>query len=779
LGALHNLPVELSSFVGRARELEELQKMLGSTRLLTLTGIGGAGKTRLALKLAASVAEGYPEGVWLVALGPVLEESLLSQAVASVLDIRERSGESLEASLARHLRDRRALLVLDGCEHLVDTCARLVELMLGSGRELTILTTSQEALRVPGELIWRAPSLSLPPSDGDPGVASLMESEAVRLFVARAALVQSGFTPNTNNGPVIARICRRLDGLPLAIELAAAQIRLMPLTELELRLQDRFRLLTGGSRTALARHQTLRATVDWSYDRLDPSEQALFRRLAVFSGTFDVEAAEAVCGGPPVPPDVLGCLSRLVDRSMVGVIDASGGMGRYQLLETLRQYGQERLRDNGDEHIRRRHAEYFATLAQKRGALMGTAQSASLAGLELDQDNLRAALTWALANDQDLALQLAAALGPYWYMRGSLTEGHEWLAAATAASSTPSPTLARALVHAGWVAYWQSDYERSRGLAEQGLAVARELGAAMEIGIAVTLLGVAFHMADEDFEAARRCYAEAYDIRSRLNDERGVASSLNNLALIEYDVGNYETAESLAEDALVRVGLLGDRRDWANGLDSLARIVLERGKYAEARQYHSECLALAQELGDRVDTADALDGLARVAIAEGAPERALTIAGAAHTLRDRIGYETPKPWRPGLQKSIDTARAQLTPQAASAAWDRGTRLSEQQAVLVALHQELPLTRSSPSQSTIPYPSGGGQGGSLLTPRELEIAALIAAGLSNKQLAQRLKISERTADAHLEHIRTKLDVHSRAQIAAWFTQNGLLITEASR
>ncbi len=731
------------------------------------------------LKLAASVADDYPEGVWLIALGPVLEQSLLSQAIASVLDIRERSGESLDATLARHLRERRALLVLDGCEHLVDACARLVELMLASGRELTILTTSQEALRVPGEVMWRVPSLSLPTSHGDPGIASVMDSEAARLFVERAALVQPGFTLNPHNGLVIARICRRLDGLPLAIELAAAQTRMLPLTELELRLQDRFRLLTGGSRTALARHQTLRATVDWSYDRLDPSEQALFRRLAVFTGTFDVEAAEGVCGGSPVPADVLGCLSRLVDRSMVSVINGSGGMGRYQLLETLRQYGQERLRDDGDENTRRRHTEYFATLAEKRGGLMGTAQSASLAGLELDQDNLRAALTWALANDEDLALQLAAALGPYWYMRGSLTEGHEWLAAATAASSTPSPTLARALVHAGWVAYWQSDYERSRELAEQGLAVARELGAAVEIGIAVTLLGVAFHMADEDFDAARRCYAEAYDIRLRLNDERGIASSLNNLALIEYDLGNYEIAELLGEDALARVGLLSDQRDWANGLDSLARIVLERGKYAEARQYHSECLALAQELGDRVDTADALDGLARVAAAEGAPERALTIAAAAHTLRDRIGYETPKPWRGRLQRSIDAARAQLAPQAADAAWDQGSRLSEQQAVLVALYQELPRRTPSSTQSTIPFPAGVGQCGGLLTPRELEIAALIAGGLSNKQMARRLKISERTADAHLEHIRTKLDVHSRVQIAAWFTQNGVRLTEASR
>jgi non-specific serine/threonine protein kinase len=761
------LPVELSSFVGRAQELEELRKMLGSTRLLTLTGIGGAGKSRLAFRLAAAVAADYPDGVRLVSLGPVLDASLLSQAIASVLDVRERSGESLEASLSRHLRDRGALLVFDGCEHLIDACARLVELLLGSSHHLTILTTSQEALRVPGEVIWRVPSLSLPASDGESRIASLMESEAVRLFVDRASLVQHGFSLTEQNGPLIALICRRLDGLPLAIELAAAQIRLMPPIELENRLQDRFRLLTGGSRTAMARHQTLRATVDWSYDRLDRPEQALFRRLAVFSGSFDLEAAEAVCGGSPVPIDVFGCLSRLVDRSMVGVQDGVRGTGRYRLLESLRQYGQERLTDSGDEHVRRRHAEYYASLAQKGSdGLVGAAQAASLAGLEFDQDNMRAALTWALGNDRDLALHLAAALGPYWYMRGSLTEGHEWLATAIAASSTPSPTLARALTHAGWVAYWQGDYERSRTLAERGLAVARDLGDAIEIARAVNLLGGVFHIADEDFDAARRCYAEAYEIRSSLSDHWGMASSLNNLALAEYDAGDYETAESLMRDALAQVDALGDQRARANALDSLARIVLERGKDAEARRYHSECLALAQQLGDKVDTADALDGLARVAVAEGASERALTIAGAAHALRDRIGYETPKPWRRRLQKSIDAARADISPKVAATAWERGTRLNEQQAVLLA------LARAEAD-------SGDGRGGGLLTPRELEIAALVAVGLSNKQMAIRLKISERTADAHVEHIRTKLDVHTRVQIAAWFTQNGLVLADSSR
>ena len=736
--------------------------MLRSTRLLTLTGIGGAGKTRLALRLAAAVVADYPEGVWLVSLGPVLEERMLSQAIASVLDVRERSRESLEASLFRHLHDRQALLILDGCEHLVDACARLVELMLGSSPELTVLTTSQEALRVPGELIWRVPSLSLPVNDGEAGIDPLIDSEAVRLFVERAVLVQLGFSLNQQNGPVIARICRRLDGLPLAIELAAAQIRLMPPNELEVRLEDRFRLLTGGSRTALARHQTLRATVDWSYLRLDPAEQALFRRLAVFAGSFDLEAVEAVCGGTPVPPDVLGCLSRLVDRSMVGVQDSPGALGRYQLLETLRQYGQERLADSGDENVRRRHSEHYGALAQRASdGRVGASQSASLAGLEPDQDNLRAALTWALGNDRDLALRLAAALSPpNWHLRGSLIERHEWLAAATAAISVPSPILARALTHGGWIAFWQGDYERSRALAKEGLTIARDLGAASETALAVNLLGVLFHVADEDLEAARPCFSEAYDIRLKLKDHRGIASTLNNLALIEYDAGAYETAESLGHQALDQVDALGDRLVRGILLDTLARVVLDRGKRDEARRFHSESLALAQELGDKAEMIDALDGLARVAVAEGDPARALTIAGAAHGLHDRIGYETPMPWRRRLQRSIDSARAGLGPEAASAAWERGTRLRERDAVLLAL--ETPATMQGAPERGVP---------STLTAREREIAALIAEGLSNKQIATRLQISQRTVDAHVEHIRTKLDVHSRVQIAAWANQHG--------
>jgi predicted ATPase/DNA-binding CsgD family transcriptional regulator len=762
-----------------------LERLLSTTRLLTLTGIGGSGKTRLALKLAAAAAERYPDGIWLVALGPVLDESLLSQAVASVVDVRERSAESLEQSLSRHLADRTALLILDGCEHLVDACAMLVELILASGHALTVLATSQEALRVPGEVSWRVPSMSLPDPGADLPSDRLLHSEAVRLFVERARLVQPAFALGDQVGPVVGRICRRLDGLPLAIELAAAQLRLMTATELELRLQDRFRLLTGGSRTAIARHQTLRATVDWSYEHLDAGEQALFRRLTVFAGSFSLEAVEAVCGGPPVAADVLGGLTRLVDRSMVSVQQGAGANGRYLILETLRQYGQERPRDSGDDDVRRRHLEYFGTLAiESDGQLLGPAQSVWLQRLEQEQDNLRAALTWALANDQPLGLRMAAALGPFWYMRGLLTEGHDWLTAAVAASASPNATLARALSHAGWVAYWQGDYERSRSLAQRSLAMARELDDPMEIARAVNLLGGIYQIADEDVEAARRCYAEALSIRERIDFVWGVASARNNLALASYDAGHYHEAQRLLEQSLREIDSIGDRRARANSLDSLARVVFELGRYEDARRYHSECLAVAQELGDKVNTADALDGFTRLSVAAGHPEQALVLAGAARAIRDRIGYETPKPWRRRLQGSIDAGRAALPSDQAAAAWERGSKLSEQQAVLLALSQELPVKAPSPAGGGqgggSPSPLvGEGRGGGPLTPRELEIAALVAAGLSNKQMAQRLKISERTADAHVEHIRTKLDVHSRAQIAAWFAQNSLVLSDALR
>jgi predicted ATPase/DNA-binding CsgD family transcriptional regulator len=763
-GVATNLPARLSSFVGRERELTELAPLLSASRVLTLTGTGGSGKTRLALELARGVAPNYPDGVWLISLGPVLEDGLVVQTLASVLDVRERSGESLLASVSKHLRNRRALMILDGCEHLVDRCAQLTETLLQSCSQLTILATSQEALRVTGEATWAVPSLSIPPADGPMAVAQLMASESVRLFVERAALVQHGFKLTEHTGVIVAQICRRLDGLPLAIELAAARIRLMPVEELESRLEDRFRLLTGGSRTAVARHQALRATVDWSYEQLGEAEQALFIRLAVFSGSFTLEAVEAICTGGPVRQDVLESLTRLADRSLVQVTRASDG-ARYRLLETLKHYGQERLGETaGDGSIRERHARYYRALAEEVDAhLVGHDQVRQLARLEHDRDNLRAALTWSLSGDVDLALRLATATGRFWYIRGYLTEGQEWLNAAIAKTGTETPTLARALSHAGWVAYWQGDYERSRSNAQASLAIARRLRDPAEIARAVNLLGGILHIADEDFTAARRCYEEAAAIRHEIGDVDGAASSVNNVALAAFDAGDFEAARTLLEQVAADPAAVRDRRTRATYLDSLARVAYEQGDYTAARAYHGECMAIALKLGDKVNTVDAIEGFARLAVADGHPERSLTLAAAARALRDRIGYEVPKPWSARLQRSLAQAEAALTPAQVETARMVGARLGEADAAALAL--ESVRDRSAQPQAADRIP---------LTPREREIAALVAAGLGNRQIANQLKISERTADAHVEHIRNKLGVHSRVQIAQWASRHGLVV-----
>ncbi len=760
----NNLPAELTSFIGREGELRQLKGLLSSSRLITLTGAGGSGKTRLALKLAFGLLSDYPHGVWLVELAPVLDEGLLAPAVASVLDVREGSGRSLVQSLCAHLHEKQALLVLDSCEHLVEACARLTEGLLMACRNLSILVTSQEPLNVPGEVIWRVPSLSVPRTDGRAERAGLLESEAIRLFVDRARLVQPGFDLSSHNGPTMAQICRRLDGMPLAIELAAARMRLMPGEEILRRLEDRFRLLTGGRRTAIARQQTLRATVDWSYEHLSEPEQALFRRLSVFAGGFSLEAAEAVCAGGPVSAtDVLSLLTRLVDRSMVDAHEGLTGTGRYRLLETLRQYGQERLRDSRDEGFPRRHAEFFLLLAEEGAPqLFGAGQSAWLARLEQDHDNIRAAMAWAVANEPDMALHLAVAMGRFWYTRGYLTEGREWLTVTIAASPPISSTMAQALAHAGWVAWYEGDYEVSRSHAQQSLAVARQLDDRPAIAAALNLLGGVAHLADGDFETARRCYQESLDIRRELGDRWGVASSLNNVALALYDAGDYETAHTLLLESLKGMDGAQDRRGRANTLDSLARVRFEQGAYEAARAYHGECLRLSQEAGDKLNMADAINGFARLAVIDAQPERALTLAGAARAIRDRIGSsEWPGPWQHRLQRSLDAAHKALPTERASSAWATGMALTEQDAVALAL-----------GEYRVEHPAGRVDGGGPLTPRENEISVLIAQGLSNREIAERLVISERTVDAHVEHIRNKLGLRSRAQIAAWATREAV-------
>ena len=404
----HNLPVQLTSFIGREREIEEVKKLLSSSRLVTLTGSGGCGKTRLSLQAAAELIEEYPEGLWLVELASLTDPGLVPQTLASVLGMREVPGRPLLETLSDYLKARNLLLVLDNCEHLVEACAELASSLLGACPNLKILATSREGLGVAGETTWNVPSLSMPEPQRLPPMESLSQYEAVRLFIERAESVQPGFEVTDQNAPAVAQICHRLDGIPLAIELAAARVRVLSVEQINARLEDRFRLLTGGSRIAMPRQRTLRGAVEWSYELLSEPEHLLFNRLSVFTGGFILEAVETVCAGEGVGADeVLDLLSLLVDKSLVMVGEGVEGEVRYRLLETLRQYGRERLAAIGEaDETLRRHAAFFFALAEEAGQVqsqtiaLGPQEAAWLDRLEQEHDNLRAALGWCVESGE-------------------------------------------------------------------------------------------------------------------------------------------------------------------------------------------------------------------------------------------------------------------------------------------------------------------------------------------------------------------------------------------
>ena len=444
----HNLPSELSSFVGREEELTEVKRLLENNRLLTLTGSGGCGKTRLALAAARKVVERFENGVWMVELASLAEPSLVPQAVASTLGVRERPGSSLTEALSDYLRTRKLLLLLDNCEHLVDACAALAGALLHSCPGLRVLATSREALGITGEIAWPVPSLSLPDLRRLPDIESLPRYESARLFVERATTVNPNFKLTEQNAPAAAQVCYRLDGIPLAIELAAARAKVLSVEEISARLGDSFRLLAAGSRTAMPRQRTLHATMDWSHELLSQKERVLFRRLSVFAGGFTLEAAESICAGEELQRDeVLDLLSHLVDKSLVIMWEDRTGT-RYRLLETIRQYGKERLEEVGEAaHVRERHAGYYLAVAEEaEPELKGERQVAWLERFELEHDNLRGAISWSLERRkaQDAA-RLGWALWLFWWIRGHFAEGRRWMEQALSAEGDAAmPASARA-----------------------------------------------------------------------------------------------------------------------------------------------------------------------------------------------------------------------------------------------------------------------------------------------------------------------------------------------
>jgi len=679
----HNLPVQLTTFVGREREMGEVGEFLTSARLVTLTGIGGAGKTRLALQVAAEVLPQFTDGAWLAELAPLTDPAPIPQTVASVLGVREEGGRSLIDTVSDFVRPKSLLLILDNCEHLAAACADLAATMLRRCPHLRILATSREALGLPGELTYPVPPLSLPDVERMPSAEELIQFEAVRLFNERATFSKPGFRITPANAPAVAQIARRLDGIPLAIELAAARVKALSVEQIAVRLDDRFRLLTGSGRGALPHHQTLRAALDWSYNLLTEPERTMLRRLAVFAGGFSLDAAESVCDGSDLEiAQVVDLLTRLVDKSLV-LFEEHNGEGRYRLLETVRQYALDRLLEAAEHDERRfRHRDFYLAWAEARRKIMEQAEEGSetqFSAFDMEYDNLRAALQWSwTSHEPKTTLQLAGAMGPFWNRRDYWSEGRHWLETGLAAAGEDAPTslrarvlyfagnlawyqgdnqqavehlehgvaLFRALGAQAWIsaslnlmailAYRQGEYPRAEALLEESLSLMREAGSRDELGFALFLLGIVARLRG-DYERAEALGTEALDLSRRVGAWRRERTAVDALGLVARNRGDLKRAEALCAEGLALARRFKDRHGISASLNSLALIACDRGDWSRARELADEALTGARETGEKAAVARALNLLGRIAYQEGDSNRALALHREGLTLFRELG----------------------------------------------------------------------------------------------------------------------------------------------
>ncbi|HKF78341.1 MAG TPA: BTAD domain-containing putative transcriptional regulator [Candidatus Dormibacteraeota bacterium] len=637
-----SLPTPAGSFVGREQELADLPEVLGASRLLTLAGPGGSGKTRLAVELARSVLSAHPHGVDFVDLSGLGPDGSVARTVAAALGVRQRPGETLTATLAVTLKGRRVLVVLDNCEHVVAASAALCAELLEHCPGLRILATSRQPLHVPGEVVRRISGLALPPAGA--GADATAGSDAVRLLADRARAAGAEVVVDGEDAAVAADVCRRLDGLPLAIELVAARLGSLSLDEVAARLDSRLALLSG-SRTVRPRHRTMRAAIGWSHDLLEPPERALFRRLAPFSGGFDLAAAEAVGADPeaepPVrPEEVAPLLAALADRSMVVVEPGQPRGIRYRLLEILREYAAERLGEAGEEPpARRRHAAWYRRLAEGAGRHGGPGHESLVAQLVAELDNLRGALAWYLGEGRDpaAALAMAAPVWWFWWVRGEMGEGRAWLRRALAGAD-PEITPARgfALRAVGALARNSGDYQEARGLGEQSLAVYRALGDAPGIAAAVNNLAITVQ-ALGDLQTALKLGTESVEWARRAGSRRGIAASQNNLGSTLRCLGRLDEAEGLFQESLAAFSALDDRRGQAAALLNLAFVERLRGRLAPAWSLAVRGLALFRELDLMEGELDAVEAIACLEVAGGRAAAALRLLAVADRERANLG----------------------------------------------------------------------------------------------------------------------------------------------
>jgi len=727
----NNLPRLLTTFVGRDAETDQVRALLEGSPMLTLTGSGGIGKTRLALHVAADVLERYRDGVWVVELGTITDESLVPQAVASSLGIAIQPGAAPLDAILAHLRPRTTLLVLDDCEHLVDACARLADALLRGCPDLRIIATSREAFGIAGESIYRVPSLSLPDAAPHQPTTELLAFEAIALFADRARVVQPTFGIDERSAIAVVRICRSLDGIPLAIELAAARVRSMPVDQIAARLDDRFRLLTGGSRIALQRQQTLRAAMDWSHDLLTDQEQATLRRLAVFAGSFTLEAAEAVCRGRSIESEeVVDLLTRLVDKSLV-LLDVESGEGRYRLLETVREYAREKLVESGEaEEAQSRHRDWYVALVEraKPDFFRGVDPSEWIWLFDRERANLAAALDWSASDPAsgDALLRMAAGLWRYWEIRGALVEASKWLARAIEADTgVASEVRATALTGAAVIAGMRGDSLGAMRYLERCVDTQRAIGNPMAIAAALNNLA-SMCLQQGDPARARALYEEGVEQARAVSDWRGVAFSLMNLASVADGQGQHDEAFRAFEEAaqvfraqgdawgeahalgqhgaaiqargdtaaageilgraLVLYRSIGDGRGVARMLMLLADVAAERGETAEAIALHREGLETRRDLGDKPGSVRALERLAMTLSAVD-PRLAARLLGAAEATRIEIGATRPIATRAEHDQLVAELTERIGAAAFAAAWEGGLSTDLDEAIDLASHVE--------------------------------------------------------------------------------------------
>lgn len=748
------LPVHASRFVGRQREVAEVGRLACQSRLVTLTGAAGSGKTRLALEVADRVGNSKHDGPCLVELASLSEGELLPHAFASALEMGEGKARPVLDTLLETLASYEGLIVVDNCEHLVEACAVLVDRLLRHCPGLSVLATSREPLHVDGEVVWQVLPFSLPPKGAS--IRDMIRAESVAFFLERARQAAPRFEITASNAAEVAAICRRLDGLPLAIELAAARVALLDLASISEQLNDRFRFLTGGFRTAPQRQRTLRAAVDWSYELLTSAERLMFDRLSVFAGGFDAAGAQSVGqSGSVLASNVMDLLGSLIDKSLVVAIDLVAEPRRFRMLETLRVYGMERLREDGTlEETKRRHADYLVAVAGASHETWDTGEW--LTRMHLEVANFREALGWSRARDPDLHLHLAAPYGWYCERSGSIGEGRQWVGTALERPTGEPRIRYEANLAMASLAWRQHDFEVADRYASEAVAINRERKDDLALGWALGSLafirigtGTARGVVEEQMAIARRLGVDLMEAAALFNlgavqaTEMDLESSLDSLSQA---VTLYESAGAAVPPSL-------------NNLLGWVLLLLHR--LPEARTLVRKGLLERLRTYDVIDMTASLDSSAEIAFEFGASQRAMRLIGASDAIRRRAGSQ-PNPmavasrsrWMPRAERQLGKA--------ARAAWLEGGRLTPEEAGAYALS---PLDKAPPRV--------GGLANTMLSSRETQIAELVAGGLTNDEIAARLQLSRRTVEAHLDHVRTKLGVRSRVGVANWVGAKSIL------